>query len=80
MLVFAGPTIRQGSSRPREARLLDAHPGLAASVLDVGAVSEAEKAWLYRRSALVVYPSVVEGFGLVPFEAGRSSRSLHVGA
>ena len=69
MLVFAGSTIRQGSSRPREARLLDAHPGLAASVLDVGAVSEAEKAWLYGRAALVVYPSVVEGFGLVPFEA-----------
>ena len=69
MLVFAGPTIRHGSSRPRETLLLDAHPGLAASVLDVGSVSEAEKAWLYGRSALVVYPSVVEGFGLVPFEA-----------
>ena len=69
VLVFAGPSIRQGSSRPREALLLEAHPGLSASVLDVGAVSEAEKAWLLGRSALVVYPSVVEGFGLVPFEA-----------
>jgi glycosyltransferase involved in cell wall biosynthesis len=69
LLVFAGPTIRQGSSRPRETHLLDAHPGLAASVLDVGTVSEPEKAWLYERSTLAIYPSVVEGFGLVPFEA-----------
>jgi glycosyltransferase involved in cell wall biosynthesis len=69
VLVFAGPEIRQGSSRPQEALLLEARPGLAASVLDVGAVSEAAKAWLYGRSALAIYPSVVEGFGLVPFEA-----------
>ena len=68
-LVFAGPTIRQGSSRRSEALFLDAHPGLAASVLDLGPVSEAEKTWLFRRSSLIVYPSVVEGFGLVPFEA-----------
>ena len=65
----AGPEIVQGSSRPQEALLLEARPGLAASVLDVGTVSEAEKAWLYGRSALAIYPSVVEGFGLVPFEA-----------
>ena len=38
-------------------------------MLDLGAVSEAEKAWLFERSALVLYPSVIEGFGLVPFEA-----------
>ena len=69
VLVFAGPTIRQGSSRADEAVLLEAHPWLSGSVLDVGTVSEQEKAWLFARSALVVYPSVVEGFGLVPFEA-----------
>lgn len=69
MLVFAGPTIRQGSSRRRETLFLDAHPGLSASVLDVGVVSEAEKTWLFGRASLVIYPSVVEGFGLVPFEA-----------
>ena len=69
MLVLAGPKVAHGSSREREAALLAAHPGLAGAVLDVGAVSEAEKTWLFERSALVLYPSVIEGFGLVPFEA-----------
>jgi glycosyltransferase involved in cell wall biosynthesis len=69
VLVLAGPAVAHGSSRQQEARLLAGHPDLAGAVLDVGAVSEAEKDWLYERAALVVYPSVLEGFGLVPFEA-----------
>jgi len=71
VLVFAGPAVRHGSSRAEEARLLAGVAGLADSVIDVGAVSEAEKAWLLERAALVVYPSVLEGFGLVPFEAAE---------
>jgi glycosyltransferase involved in cell wall biosynthesis len=69
VLVLAGPTVRHGSSHEQEAEWLAAHPELAAAVLDLGAVTEAEKAWLFERSALVLYPSVVEGFGLIPFEA-----------
>jgi glycosyltransferase involved in cell wall biosynthesis len=69
VLVFAGPPVAYGSSRPQEAAFLSDHASLADSVLDVGPVSEAEKEWLFARSALVVYPSVLEGFGLVPFEA-----------
>jgi len=69
VLVFAGPTVAHGSSRPQESQLLAAHRELADAVLDLGAVSEAEKHWLFERCALVVYPSVIEGFGLVPFEA-----------
>ena len=69
VLVLAGPNMAHGSSREQEARWLAAHRVLASAVLDVGAVSEAEKAWLFDRAALVLYPSVVEGFGLVPFEA-----------
>ena len=69
VLVFAGPTAAHGSSRPQEARLLAERPELADAIIDVGAVSEAAKHWLFERCALVVYPSVVEGFGLVPFEA-----------
>jgi Family 4 Glycosyltransferase in conflict systems len=38
-------------------------------VIDIAAVTEAEKVWLYGRSQLVLYPSTYEGFGLVPFEA-----------
>ncbi len=70
MLVLAGPTVPCGSSRPQEEEWLARRPQLAPAVLDVGAVSEAEKTWLFGRSAVVAYPSVVEGFGLVPFEAG----------
>jgi glycosyltransferase involved in cell wall biosynthesis len=68
-LVFAGPTVAHGSSRPQEQRFLADHPPLASAVIDLGPVTEAEKTWLYERAALVVYPSVLEGFGLVPFEA-----------
>ncbi len=38
-------------------------------MLDFAAVSEAEKEWLYGHSRLVTYPTVYEGFGLIPFEA-----------
>jgi glycosyltransferase involved in cell wall biosynthesis len=68
-LVFAGPRVPHGSSRPQEVRFLQANPHLAPAVLDLGPVTEAEKAWLFERCDLVVYPSVLEGFGLVPFEA-----------
>jgi glycosyltransferase involved in cell wall biosynthesis len=69
MLVFAGPTVLHGSSRAHERRFLQHHPSLAPAVLDLGPVTEAEKAWLFARCELVLYPSVLEGFGLVPFEA-----------
>jgi glycosyltransferase involved in cell wall biosynthesis len=69
VLVFAGPSMPHGSSRRQEARFVYTHPELAASILDVGAVTEAGKNWLFDRATLVVYPSVLEGFGLVPFEA-----------
>lgn len=68
-LVLAGPRIQTGSSVPDEQRWLSARPQQAASVLELGEVSEAEKSWLLRRADLVVYPTVDEGFGLVPFEA-----------
>jgi glycosyltransferase involved in cell wall biosynthesis len=69
VLVLAGPNVAHGSSRSQEAEMLARHPELAGAVVDVGPVSEAEKDWLFDRAALVVYPSAVEGFGLVPFEA-----------
>ena len=71
-LIFAGGHVPHGSSRDEEQRLLAGHPGLADSVIDVGRVDEPEKAWLYERARAVVYPTLYEGFGLVPFEAARS--------
>ena len=71
-LVLAGPTPPHGNSLAREAELrLGLGEDLRADLVTLGTVSEDEKRWLYRRAALVLYPSSVEGFGLVPFEAAR---------
>ncbi|HEX6458345.1 MAG TPA: glycosyltransferase [Thermoleophilaceae bacterium] len=71
-LVLAGPHMEHGSSADEEAAFMAAHPHLLDHVTDLGAVSEAEKAWLYANAAAVVYPSVYEGFGLIPFEAAAA--------
>jgi hypothetical protein len=44
-------------------------------VVSLGAVDEAEKAWLYAHCAAVVYPSSYEGFGLIPFEAAAFGKA-----
>lgn len=68
-LVLAGPPVTEGSSAGEEAEWLALHPQVAAAVVQLPAVSEAEKYWLYEHAGAVVYPSTYEGFGLVPFEA-----------
>jgi len=68
-LVLAGPAVTYGSSRARERALLAQEPSVAAAVLELGSVSEAEKEWLLERAGLVLYPTVHEGFGLIPYEA-----------
>ncbi len=68
-LVMVGPRVSRGSSLPDEEELLVMRPRLASHVLNLAAVSDAAKTWLYNRSTLVLYPTVQEGFGLVPFEA-----------
>ena len=71
-LVFAGPHVPVGSSASDEASFLAFHPELADVVADVAAVDEGTKRWLLRHAALMIYPSVHEGFGLVPFEAAEA--------
>ncbi len=44
-------------------------PDIARRVVRLGQVDEQTKWWLLATADLVLYPSVVEGFGLVPFEA-----------
>lgn len=68
-LVLAGPHVAAGSSAEEEASYLAERPGLAERVLDLGAVSEQQKRRLLADAAAVVYPTTVEGFGLIPFEA-----------
>lgn len=41
-------------------------------VVELGAVCDDEKAWLLAHAAAVVYPTLYEGFGLVPFEAANA--------
>jgi glycosyltransferase involved in cell wall biosynthesis len=71
-IVFAGPRAALGTSVEEEAAWLGAHPGLADDVVELGECGEAEKAWLYRETALVLYPTVFEGFGFVPYEAAEA--------
>jgi GT2 family glycosyltransferase len=68
-LVLVGPSASAGTSRAAEAAWRAQHPDEAASVVDLGAVDEPEKSWLYGHAALMLYPTIQEGFGLVPFEA-----------
>jgi glycosyltransferase involved in cell wall biosynthesis len=71
-LVFAGGSPPDGSSVADETAFLARHPELHASFIDVGRVSDEEQRWLYRHAALVVYPTLYEGFGLIPFEAAAA--------
>ncbi len=68
-LVLAGGHPEFGSSAAAERAILDACPEFADRVVDLGHIDEGQKTALYRRAALVLYPSLYEGFGLIPFEA-----------
>ena len=70
-LVLAGATPPYGSSTELEAALLTQNSHLAQSVVSLGPITEAEKSWFYANAGLVVYPTLSEGFGLVPFEAAH---------
>ena len=69
-LVMAGPEPMYGRSIDTEAQVLGTLPSTdRVAVHRLGAVDEAAKWWLLEHASAVLYPSVNEGFGLVPFEA-----------
>lgn len=68
-VVLIGPNVVAGGSGSEEALFRLSNPQLRDQMHYLGAVAEAEKQWLLANSALVLYPSIAEGFGLVPFEA-----------
>jgi len=70
-LVLAGATPKFGSATTLEQDFLASHPKLVDHVTILDAVSEEEKQWLVSHSSLILYSSLAEGFGLVPFEAAR---------
>jgi glycosyltransferase involved in cell wall biosynthesis len=71
-LVFAGGRPPDGSSAVDEGAFLVRHSELRARFVDLGRVSDEEQRWLYRHAAIVLYPTLYEGFGLIPFEAAAA--------
>ena len=71
-LVLAGPHVPFGSSAGEEAEFLALRPAVAEATIDLPVVSEPEKGWLLAHSCAVLYPTIYEGFGLVPFEAAQA--------
>jgi glycosyltransferase involved in cell wall biosynthesis len=71
-LVLAGTHVDPGSSAEVERAYLREHPELKQAIVSLGPVSEREKVWLVANAGAIVYPSVYEGFGLVPFESALS--------
>lgn len=74
VLVLAGAHVRHGSSAAAERALLDSNPELAAHVLNLGPVDDAEKRWLIEHAVAHLAPSSYEGFGLAPLEAAAAGR------
>jgi glycosyltransferase involved in cell wall biosynthesis/GT2 family glycosyltransferase len=68
-LIMAGPHVASGGSEHEEAEARTRRPELDERIHDLGGVTEAEKAWLLMNATVVLYPSLYEGFGLIPFEA-----------
>jgi glycosyltransferase involved in cell wall biosynthesis len=66
-LVLAGTSVRFGTTRIEEARLI------SNAVISLPGVTSAERNWLLKHAACVLYPTSAEGFGLVPHEAAQFS-------
>lgn len=72
-LVLAGTHVPYGSSREHEQEVLSRRPDLARFVVDLGPVDEPSRKWLYTHARALVYPTLYEGFGLLPFEAAQAN-------
>jgi len=72
IIVLAGPHVAHGSSAEAERGVIEEHPQLERAAIDLGPVSDAERRWLMAHASALVYPTVLEGFGLVPFEAATA--------
>jgi glycosyltransferase involved in cell wall biosynthesis len=72
-LVLAGPHVaNRASSREQERRVREERGVPGDLVIDLSTVSDGERTWLARHARAIVYPTVQEGFGLVPFEAAAT--------
>lgn len=71
-LVLAGSHVPFGSSRQGERELLARRSDLMPFVHDLGTVEESSKQWLLEHARALLYPTLYEGFGLLPLEAARA--------
>ncbi len=71
-LVLAGSHVEYGSSAAVEQLVVESRVELGGAVTDLGPISDPERRWLMAHARALVYPSVLEGFGLVPFEAAAA--------
>lgn len=67
--VFVGGRPRDGASLTEEQAFLRDHDELRRRFVALRHVTDGELKWLYRHAALVLFPTLYEGFGLIPFEA-----------
>ena len=67
--MLVGGEHARGSSVPAEQAFVAEHPVLSERVRWLGHVRDDEQLALYRDAELVLFPSLYEGFGFVPFEA-----------
>ncbi|WP_278312755.1 glycosyltransferase [Lolliginicoccus levis] len=70
-LVLCGASPAHGSTLAEERQLLAGLAATPGSVVTLGSFPEEHKAWLYQNTGLVLYPTLSEGFGLIPFEAAQ---------
>jgi hypothetical protein len=68
-LVLVGQHVDSGSSREQEREAMAQRSLTDDLVVDLGPVSSETRSWLMAHCSAVIYPTVHEGFGLVPFEA-----------
>lgn len=69
-LVIIGPEPFYGRSTDADDEILSTLPDeVSERVLRFGTATEWDKWWLLEHADAVLYPSVLEGFGLIPFEA-----------
>jgi glycosyltransferase involved in cell wall biosynthesis len=71
-LVSVGGRTRDGASLADEGIFWRDREQLKQRFLDLGRVTDAELQWLYSHAALVLFPTLYEGFGLIPFEAAAA--------
>ena len=72
VVVCAGGTPRDGASASEERAFLGQRARAGDAYIDLGRVTDSELLWLYGHASLVLFPTLYEGFGLVPFEAAAA--------